>query len=158
MKHGRHACFRDWVAFFPPLTVEEEEYTALAEIEHGHQMAAKGLTATQAEFPAFSFFGPTLPKAPEAMGPADQATAVPTLAPEPSPPEPPMAAAALVLPPEAIPSAPVQSCKYVFHLFSGQRREGDFQFYYEELAQGFNVLVLSIDIHNDPVRGDLAQT
>ena len=80
MKHGRPACFRAWVSFFPPLMAADIQQIAEEEKEHGRQMAAKGLSATQAEFPAFSFYGPALPPAPDTDDPGDQAKIEPTRA------------------------------------------------------------------------------
>ena len=51
---------------------------------------------------------------------------------------------------------------YILHLFSGQRREGDIQYWIEKLMSApmyahCNVIVLSVDIVNDPVMGDLTR-
>jgi len=51
---------------------------------------------------------------------------------------------------------------YILHLFSGQRREGDIQFWIEHqlnkpLLRAHCVVVLSIDIVNDPIMGDLTR-
>jgi len=51
---------------------------------------------------------------------------------------------------------------YILHLFSGQRREGDIQYWIEHqlnkpLNRDYCVVVLSIDIVNDAVKGDLTR-
>jgi len=55
-----------------------------------------------------------------------------------------------------------QPILYVLHLFSGQRREGDIQYWIEEhmtapLLAAYCVVVLSVDIVNDPIKGDLTR-
>ncbi len=46
----------------------------------------------------------------------------------------------------------------MLHLFSGIRRTGDIQWQFETLAQGLACYVLSVDIANDRVLGNLADT
>ena len=52
---------------------------------------------------------------------------------------------------------PVGGTKYVLHLFSGQRRWGDVQFYFDGMVQQtpHPLAMLSIDVQNDPVAGNL---
>ena len=45
----------------------------------------------------------------------------------------------------------------MLNLFSGQRRAGDVQDHLERAAWRFNVLVLSIDIQNSHIAGDLTR-
>ena len=47
----------------------------------------------------------------------------------------------------------------MLHLYSGQRREGDLQYWYEHIASDTNnyILFLSIDIANNEVKGDLTK-
>jgi hypothetical protein len=52
----------------------------------------------------------------------------------------------------------VHAWYFVLHFFSGQRREGDFQFYADQFVAESNmpIVVLSIDIVNDTKYGDLS--
>lgn len=66
-----------------------------------------------------------------------------------------------ILPPAHAPIAPQQfgTHRYILHAFSGRRRQGDFQFFLDELLQnqpGITVHTLSVDIILDPVWGDVA--
>ena len=56
-----------------------------------------------------------------------------------------------------LPKTPPCPFYFVLHLFSGQRREADVQFYIDELVAHscLSIIVLSIDIVNDPRFGDL---
>ena len=103
------------------------------------RVAAKGLTATQAEFPAHPIYGPTVRPLPKVT--AWWIWQKLCLRP-PVPPPPPDPAVVLL--------------RRLLHLLIEQRR-GDFKFYYERLAVGCNVLVRPIDIQNGTVRGDLSK-
>eukprot|EP00972_Heterocapsa_arctica_P070269 10379387-Heterocapsa_arctica.AAC.1 len=47
---------------------------------------------------------------------------------------------------------------YVLHLYSGRRRQGDFQDHLEEMlaTSPLPLCVLSLDVANDRIRGNLA--
>ena len=48
---------------------------------------------------------------------------------------------------------------YVLHFFSGRRRERDVQYWFEAAVVDYdvNIIMLSIDVANDSVRGDLGR-
>ena len=56
-----------------------------------------------------------------------------------------------------IPRPPAGPTRVILHLYSGQRREGDLQYWTEQVAPPTTAqtYVLSIDIANDAVKGDL---
>merc|ERR1712203_931147 len=56
-----------------------------------------------------------------------------------------------------IPKPTGLATRVILHLYSGQRREGDFQYWYEHFTapDDLSTYVLSIDIANNATTGDL---
>jgi hypothetical protein len=55
------------------------------------------------------------------------------------------------------PQHDLHACHFILHLFSGQRREGDLQMQLEEVCKDYDVWILSLDVCNDRVRGDMSR-
>eukprot|EP00959_Pyramimonas_sp_CCMP1952_P074316 1552935-Pyramimonas_sp.AAC.1 len=58
-----------------------------------------------------------------------------------------------------VPRPPGQPTMYLLHFFAEARREYDIQHEFERAAESFpvSVWVISLDVANDPIRGDVSR-
>ena len=136
------------------LTRAEALDAAVSDRLHAKEMRKQGRQKKLATLPCLTLHGPKLPPALEpSLRLADQVLPTIECVPELMP----------VMHPSTQCQGPfVKPTLYILHLFSGQRREGDIQYWIEHqlnkpLNKAYCVVVLSIDIVNDPIMGDLTR-
>ena len=151
LNHGLGGCLAKYIAFAAPIPEQCIQELEAVDRERRKALAAAGLRETHAETPAFA--NAARPCWPDPPGP--EAIAEATLV-RPAAMATERVDAQCPLPaPVLTPGVPL----LVLHLFSGQRRELDFQYFMEAEAvrHGLPLLVLSLDVVNDPYLGDLTR-
>ena len=151
LNHGLGGCLAKYIAFAEPLSEQRIAELDANDRERRRSLAGAGLRETHAEAPALSRAAcpcwPGLP-GPEAVAEASPVRPAAIAVERPR----------VYLPPPTaglVPGVPL----LVLHLFSGQRRESDFQFFMEAEAARLSLplLTLSLDVVNDPFLGDLTR-
>ena len=162
LSHGSPGCYDVLLEHSQShISRDEAILAATADRLLAKEMRKQGQQKKLAILPVLAFHGPRLPEAAtSSLRLTDQklpvAASVPRLSACPRDRDNTLSHAPL-------PSAPFDlPVLYVLHLFSGQRREGDIQYWIEDLMRApmhasHNIVVLSVDIVNDPVMGDLTR-
>jgi len=156
LSHASPRCHDALVDFYGTVLSRSEALDAASQDRlHAKEMRKRGQQKKLATLPCLALHGPRVPPAANlSMLLSDQV--LPTIECEPERGGPSTNAHAPVPRPFQMPML------YILHLFSGQRREGDIQYWIEHqlnlpLHRAFCVVVLSIDIVNDAVMGDLTR-
>jgi len=157
LSHASPRCHDALLDFYGQVLSRSEALDAASSDRlHAKEMKKKGQQKKLASLPCLQLHGPKLPPAEEvSMLLKEQVLPTIECAPELISQDTPCL-------PDHCPRPFQMPMLYILHLFSGQRREGDIQYWIEHqlnkpLMRAHCVVVLSIDIVNDPIMGDLTR-